>query len=585
VTWPLPSEEPLDLDEIQGHLLIGFGGAPQALGAFTARDLAASARTVSRWAGRVTSARALLPRKGRRARDFVGRVGSGPWIAMAVSHRLVQAAGHAAGLDDDWVANASMAAVSGLNDPRPADGGPRGGDWVVGAPDRPVDVLIVVAAGTAAAAQEVIDWFTADAQPWLDGDPFVEQLQPLPGGKEHFGFRDGISQPALFGTVDGGTLLEADRVPDDLGLPRTKAAQDLVWPGEFVFGYRGTTAEPRVPAKPVNPAGGEGPAALLRNGSLLVYRRLEQDVPAFRKFCVDAVAQVEAEQPGLDAESVAQLIVGRRLDGLPLAAAPGSSTDDAQAMNGFTFLHDAMDQACPFSAHIRKVNPRLGPQDQRVRRILRRGAPFGPPLDEADATTLEVSRGLAFMAYMTSTNAQFGMLSRDWMADPGSPAGRGGHDVLVGQVAQGTTRSFDIHRDPPELRIEAGAETWVRMTGGAFLLLLSLSALRGLAGRPAAARGVATDDPESAGEAIAAPSGPEPEDLARAIRQFAIYERPSDFPEGYVVREWLVTGDEVLPGNSMRAATLDQALKLLPAGIEQVAGRDPHEPTIVGVWM
>jgi hypothetical protein len=68
------------------------------------------------------------------------------------------------------------------------------------------------------------------------------------------------------------------------------------------------------------------------------------------------------------------------------------------------------------------------------------------------------------------------------------------------------------------------------------------------------------------------------------IKQYAIYERPTDYPEGYVVREWLVTSAGAQPGQSWRAATLEAARDLLPAGTERVAAEDP-DPAILEVWM
>src|SRR5438105_13314529 len=50
-------------------------------------------------------------------------------------------------------------------------------------------------------------------------------------GFEHFGYRDGISQPGIRGL----TRRSRPAANPALGLP----GQDLIWPGEFVFGYPG----------------------------------------------------------------------------------------------------------------------------------------------------------------------------------------------------------------------------------------------------------------------------------------------------------------------------------------------------------
>ena len=69
------------------------------------------------------------------------------------------------------------------------------------------------------------------------------------------------------------------------------------------------------------------------------------------------------------------------------------------------------------------------------------------------------------------------------------------------------------------------------------------------------------------------------------IRQFAIWDRPDDYPDGFVVREWLVNPGDAQPGGAEYAATLDEARALIPAGAELVATSDPNEPKIVEVWM
>jgi hypothetical protein len=65
----------------------------------------------------------------------------------------------------------------------------------------------------------------------------VGQVRPDPvRGHEHFGYADGVSQPGVRGTIDDGSPLVLNTGPDeDQGME----GQDLLWPGEFVFGYPG----------------------------------------------------------------------------------------------------------------------------------------------------------------------------------------------------------------------------------------------------------------------------------------------------------------------------------------------------------
>src|SRR5205807_8969392 len=103
-----------------------------------------------------------------------------------------------------------------------------------------------------------------------------EQGATLPKDKEHFGFRDSISQPEIEGSPKPPP-------PDQASLK----------PGEFVLGYENEygilPATPTVPAaddrqKNLPPlshlrtAGSENEKDFGRNGSYLVFRKLEQDV-------------------------------------------------------------------------------------------------------------------------------------------------------------------------------------------------------------------------------------------------------------------------------------------------------------------
>ncbi|MFF4160916.1 hypothetical protein [Streptomyces sp. NPDC001678] len=80
-------------------------------------------------------------------------------------------------------------------------------------------------------------------------------------GREHFGFRDGISGPYLVGSAD-----------------QPLPGQDAVQPGEFVFGY---------PDESGTPPKGPAPDVLGRNGCYLAFRQLHTDVAGFRRYVRD----------------------------------------------------------------------------------------------------------------------------------------------------------------------------------------------------------------------------------------------------------------------------------------------------------
>ncbi|HEY3142784.1 MAG TPA: hypothetical protein VGJ86_16710, partial [Acidimicrobiales bacterium] len=122
---------------------------------------------------------------------------------------------------------------------------------------------------------------------------------------EHFGFADGISQPAVDGAVEP-TIVRGNGTPLDDGGWRT------VQPGEFVLGYRDEEeAAPPLPS----------PRALVANGSFLVYRKLAQDVAAFRRMLTDQAARHQIDPVLLGAK-----LVGRRADGTPFRLADAGSS-------------------------------------------------------------------------------------------------------------------------------------------------------------------------------------------------------------------------------------------------------------------
>jgi hypothetical protein len=67
----------------------------------------------------------------------------------------------------------------------------------------------------------------------------VGQVRPDPvKGHEHFGYADGVSQPGVRGRIDNGSPLTPNADPaghENQGM----LGQDLLWPGEFVFGFPG----------------------------------------------------------------------------------------------------------------------------------------------------------------------------------------------------------------------------------------------------------------------------------------------------------------------------------------------------------
>src|SRR6202043_1808032 len=116
-----------------------------------------------------------------------------------------------------------------------------------------------------------------------------------------------------------------------------------------------------------------------KNGSYMVFRRLEQRVPEFNTFL-----RAQAARFGMYPELLAARMVGRWRSGAPLELAPlddkPSLAADDRRDNDFGFGDDPDQRKCPYAAHIRKVYPRddapSGAAEAQRHRIIRQGIPF-----------------------------------------------------------------------------------------------------------------------------------------------------------------------------------------------------------------
>jgi Dyp-type peroxidase family len=485
--YQAPEEPYLDGDEIQGNVVPGFMKPYMAVVALRIGDVARAKGWLAGVAPRITTlAQAMQSRAKVRAHRGLGperlhQLGALPpgmndvWLNIGLSSgglsRLLSGGKHAAdlGLFADQGFQLGLAARSSLlGDPADpsAEGNPA--NWVFGGPGREADVLLILAADCEKAGARMLDEVRAEAA--ASG---LTVLYQEPGyklgatGIEHFGFQDGISQPGVRGRLagfPGGYItprtIDPSSLPDAwlYGLP----GQYLVWPGEFVFGYPRSGADPLIPGQVNLP----GPA-WSRNGSYLVFRRLRQDVAGFRAFLAES-AQALAAQPGFEGvtpEWVGARVVGRWPSGAPVARVPYADDAvlgvDRLANNVFGFAADAVEDplvaglkagywpdakadpvglTCPMAAHIRKVNARDAANDlggRRAsfnRRILRRSLPFGSPLGEVSGPDPDDgNRGLLFACYQASIEDQFEFLLNGWMGSSMRPRSPGGFDMMIGQ--------------------------------------------------------------------------------------------------------------------------------------------------------
>jgi Dyp-type peroxidase family len=301
-----------------------------------------------------------------------------------------------------------------------------------------------------------------------------ETLPPPLTGHEHFGFKDGISQPAIDGYDPP---------------PGSPPEPPVVPPGEFVLGF------PNAHGTTITPAG-----ALWTNGSFAVFRRLRQDVAAFR---AQAQAGVQGSNPALSAQQTGAALVGRWPSGAPLELNPAADPGLSGSPNAFQFRSSDDDgHVCPHFAHIRKANPRdettpdPAADNPAFHRMIRRGIPFGAPLaDDATADDGQ-QRGLHFFCVVADLDQQFEFIQRQWLNSPNFPNGEvgpapgpyvqkpqippDGPDPIVGEGTMG--ENCTLVQQPSGSHQFPVISQLVNVTAGEYFFVPSISALTAIGG-------------------------------------------------------------------------------------------------------
>jgi Dyp-type peroxidase family len=287
----------------------------------------------------------------------------------------------------------------------------------------------------------------------------VHEQHALPSESDHFGFKDGISQPAIAG--DGNEPRPGDGLPNPGGGWRELA------PGEFVLGYRDQDGGlPVAPAPPFD-----------RNATFVVYRKLAMWPARLRTY----LASVDGHDPRV----LAAKMVGRWQDGTPLVTSPDAPdaalAADPQRVNDFRYSTDVDGFGCPIGAHVRRANPRdhegfFGGKLVDRHRIIRRGRAFGPPLPDGVLEDDGAERGLVFKCYQADIERQFEVIQSRWIAD-GDPFALGNdRDPTVG-YHDGGGRMVIQGRPPVVL---GRLPTFTTLRGGEYLVRPGLRALRWL---------------------------------------------------------------------------------------------------------
>jgi len=464
-------EPPLPMADIQGIILWGYGHVPETR--FLMLRVARRSPQLLAWLSALPLASAAAESKTDEPPE--------PLINLAFTHEGLRALG----VDETLCSRFSTPFVQGsANEYRARTNGDVADDapsqWAWGGPSNPVHVLLLIYAKTKTSVQSYTEEFLAQAQ--NAGLELVQNLEgtTLADRKEHFGFRDGIGQP----TVEGSG--------------RAESPGNTLPAGEFLLGHRDGYGN--VSHAPISSAG----FAFGMNGSYLVFRQLEQDVHGFWRYC--------SAQIGADAVTLASKMVGRWPSGAPLVRHPDKDPGKRfQDEDNFGYLsndedNDRYGARCPFGAHLRRTNPRdwqLGatPDASRtlanLHRILRRGRPYGSPVEPAmDAAKLierallpapetDAPRGLQFLAFNANLERQFEFVQQQWLNNPKFAGQNSETDPLLGM--RQTERELGI--DEASFTLQTDVKTgicpsatalprFVRVVGSAYFFMPSIPAVR-----------------------------------------------------------------------------------------------------------
>ncbi len=491
---------PVDYTDVQGLAAFGYGKLPEASYLLLRIRNAAAARA---W---ISSA----PVSNAEYRN------PAPDTALQVA--FTAGGLRALGVAEDTIGSFSAEFVNGMSGEasrsrRLGDTGANApANWAWGGPARVPDAVVMLFARQNLAAWAQI----VQKAPWDEAFELLATLSTADlGGKEPFGFADGISQP------------EFDWKREQPFAGTTTTYNNRVALGELLLGYPneyGKYADRPLLDTAADTSGElsfaeDNPQRkdLGRNGSYLVLRQLAQDVRGFWQY-LDQAAKGNAEER----YRLGAAMVGRTVDGDPLIppsaeGAAGVTEKPGTPRNAFTYDADPAGTQCPFGAHIRRANPRnadlfghpsgplamltsrLGiPQAKfhddlmastRFHRILRRGREYGPGLSPEDALrpapAEDLPRGLQFACLCANIGRQFEFVQNAWLMSTKFNGLTEESDPLLGNRAPAgdspVAGDFSIPREGKLPRRLTGVPQFITVRGGAYFFLPSLRALRYLA--------------------------------------------------------------------------------------------------------
>ena len=356
--------------------------------------------------------------------------------------------------------------------------------WNWGGPaNEEIDIILMVLT----ADKERLDAYDQNLHSKLEqyGLKEVFQLpgQVLPGSRENFGFRDGMSQPVIIGSGVTGI------------------ANNNIKPGEFLLGYKNEydvypdspllkENQGDVNMLPLDPSG-SGLKDLGRNGTFFVLRQLKEDVNGFWNFLNEKSKNEDGSLNAEESVKLAAKMMGRWPGGAPLVKFPDKDPGIISDDNNFNYVEtDKYGLKCPFGAHTRRTNPRdnfeeTGPAESlqltRKHRILRRVRSYGEPYVGSPTNTEPNGEvGLLFGCFNADISRQFEFIQYTWANYPKFKQLYADPDPFIGvreNPEQGTEQNFTIPQATANKYI-TGLKSFVTVKGGGYFFFPSITTIK-----------------------------------------------------------------------------------------------------------
>lgn len=248
-----PQEPMLAIDQIQGNVLPGFNKDFQQLLFLQIVDVPDFKHWLGEFIPHTTTMRQVLDfrcqLKKFRPTELEKQLRA-TWLNIAFSHSALDLLGALkdGDFDDDAFKQGLWRRSRDLGDPTNVNSEGYQGNWHVGGEKKDAHLVAIIACDDPTDLSTEVDRVKKTITAPGSGAQLIFE-QPgavLPGplaGHEHFGFRDGVSQPGIRGLISqnpqGFLTPRQNPQKKDQGKP----GQDLLWPSEFVFGYPGQDAK------------------------------------------------------------------------------------------------------------------------------------------------------------------------------------------------------------------------------------------------------------------------------------------------------------------------------------------------------